>query len=190
MAPMVVIGCALVAFVDIALGLVIGHGFGRWWYHEPHLWVYLAGPLLALLPDADIPLQLLIERLGQRQLVAHRQIIHYPLALVPLFFVVYPWHPFLAWLTVLCVGAHFVHDSIGNAWGIQWLQPFSSLHIILLTPDRTGARRFIQLIPHRDVMARGRQSTEAFVRKRYCGLTPEVARAILSLAGALVILML
>ena len=102
---LLIMGLALVAFVDIALGLVIAHGLGRWWYHEPPYWVYLAGPLLALLPDIDIPLQLLIERFRGRLLIAHRQIFHYPLALVPIFFVVHRWDPFAAWLTVLCIGA-------------------------------------------------------------------------------------
>ena len=46
----IAVGCALIAFVDIALGLAIAHLLGRAWYGGPDLWVYAAGPLLTLLP--------------------------------------------------------------------------------------------------------------------------------------------
>ena len=185
----IAVGCALIAFVDIALGLAIAHLLGRAWYGGPDLWVYAAGPLLTLLPDADFLLQPLVERLRGRKLASHRQVIHYPLALVPIFFAVYWYHPFAAWLVVLCVGAHFVHDSVGNAYGIQWFWPFSAAHALIATRDGGGVRRLIQLQPHRMVLARGVLSVEAFVRERYLQLTPHVVRAVLSLAGAVMVVL-
>ena len=181
-------GCALIAFVDIALGLVIAHLLGRAWYGGPDIWVYAAGPLLALLPDADFLLQPLVERLRGRKLVCHRQIIHYPLALVPIFFAVYWYHPFAAWLTVLCTGAHFVHDSVGNAYGIQWFWPFSSRHVTALTADPDGRRRIVRFRPHREVLAAEIPPLRTVVRERYLGLTPEVARALDAVTGALMLL--
>jgi hypothetical protein len=59
----------------------------------------------------------------------HRDLFHYPLLYIPsgtliLFFL----NRELATLFALCSLLHFIHDSIGVGWGIQWFYPFNTNH--------------------------------------------------------------
>lgn len=86
-----------------------------------------AGILFALLPDIDflITSKKSIGPKGHE----HRNILHYPLLFIPvgtllIFFFDYR----LAMLFAVTTFLHFLHDSIGIGWGVQWLYPFSRNH--------------------------------------------------------------
>lgn len=191
MPPMMLVGYGIVAFVDIALGLIIAHALGWGWRQEPTVITYGLGVFFALLPDADVALKWLADATRLKRLVSHRQILHYPLVLVPIGLVVYQYHPFTAWLLVLSVGAHFVHDSIGNIWGIQWFWPFSSSHVEIWLDDSSGRKRTIQFRSHGEVLAICLKfpDIEAWVAERYLCLSSHSVRAVLFLAGAIALAM-
>ena len=88
----------------------------------------VGGIIFSLLMDADH-----IFHLGQketaRQVRNLRNIFHYPLLYIPTGMIVVsffsiPW----AVLFGLCSLTHFIHDSIGIGWGVQWFYPFSTNH--------------------------------------------------------------
>lgn len=82
----------------------------------------------ALAPDMDYIYHLFSGGNSQND-HRHREILHNPLFLAAgwLLFAVFA-SPLLAGLFTLGVLAHFVHDSIGIGWGVQWLFPLKRNH--------------------------------------------------------------
>lgn len=110
-------------FLDIGLGLFAAMTVSAW-YDAP-LTLAAAGIALALLPDADF----LFSVMRRRNTLHHRDGLHYPLLYIPigaalLSFFGPPW----AMLFALASLGHFIHDSIGIGWGVQWLFPFVTDH--------------------------------------------------------------
>lgn len=130
--------------LDTALGIFLSAFIARLFGFDPTALWYAFGVAFALLPDIDVPLSYMSRILRSRGsgkgkfTHEHRDILHYPiffaLAAGVLFAVS---DPALAWLFVLAICAHFVHDSIHIGWGIAWLWPFSEKSIKFFS-DREG----------------------------------------------------
>jgi len=118
--------------LDIGAGILAALFVGRWFYLPiTASWVG-AGIIFALLPDADYLLHL--ARGGTvHNASRHRDLLHYPLvfaliavALGHLFGG--PWK----YLFFFATWFHFLHDSIGIGWGVQWLYPITNDHYSFL----------------------------------------------------------
>ena len=118
-----------------------------------------AGILFALLPDVDYLLHLARGN-SSRDAYKHRDTLHLPLVFVPVGVVLlYPFGHAWAVLFGAASFLHFVHDSIGIGWGVQWLWPFCDDHYSFLyiyrPPGRTEylPRKWVYVWRHRDIEA-------------------------------------
>lgn len=115
--------------LDIAIGVVGAIAVANAFSIEPTALFIWAGVLFALLPDIDFQYALFRYR-GWRNthaLIRHREILHYPLAYLPIGAAIgllagWEW----AALFLLASLGHFLHDSIGLGWGVAWLWPFTN----------------------------------------------------------------
>jgi LexA-binding, inner membrane-associated putative hydrolase len=133
--------------VGILLSLFVAHTFG---FHAT-LFFLLIGIFFILLPDIDII------PIFQHTDYDHRSITHYPALYILLALLVYfSAGPVYAMLFVVCIVAHFLHDTIGIGWGIAWAWPFSNRKFLF--PEK-GRRQeygfFMTWFPHEEeVMAK------------------------------------
>lgn len=111
-------------FADIGIGILISI-FITWITGVELTPVILClGIIFALLPDIDM-LVFAFPKL-KKIFGGHREITHYPVLYIPLFFIV--WGFFGRMWALLFVGAiilHSVHDTLWIGHGVKWLWPFS-----------------------------------------------------------------
>lgn len=121
-------GMFLVCLGDLASGALIAHILVRMTeYHDlPILLMDAIGAIIAVAPDLDIPLYKLIISAKPERITEHRDLLHKPLFIIPIFAILYASvSPFWAYLATLCLLAHFIHDSTGSGYGVKWFLPFS-----------------------------------------------------------------
>ena len=114
-------------FLDIGFGIIISVVVSKITGHPPNnVFIFLCIGF-SLLPDIDVFPELLRRgKLGGKILDLHRELTHYPLlyaVIAPIIF--YLFGLSIASAFVLCLLVHFIHDSMGGGWGIQWLYPFN-----------------------------------------------------------------
>lgn len=126
------IGHALFACVDLAAGMLIVSVVGFYSGIEIPLFMYAAGALLAVVPDAD----LLGEIFKAKDLKGwdhHQTLTHKPIIMLPVFTVLGALVGFLlgniflyAGIFFLCVFWHYLHDTkeLGGG-GVAWFWPVS-----------------------------------------------------------------
>lgn len=115
-------------FLDFASGIFIAIAVS-WLYEVP-----LTVPLLcitvffAFLPDVDYLLHL-GKGGNSRNAHRHREGLHYPLLFIPVGTILLSFIGSM-WAVAFAAAAflHFMHDSIGMGWGVQWLYPFRTDH--------------------------------------------------------------
>lgn len=114
--------------LDIGVGIILGILFDSVSSAHNLITFISFGIFAALSPDLDFIFHLL--RGGNTHNdQRHREILHKPYFLLVGWLVVATLlSPVLAWLFVVGALSHFVHDSIGIGWGIQWLSPFRTDH--------------------------------------------------------------
>lgn len=115
-------------FLDIGLGIFIAFFVSSVWEVPVNgVWIG-AGILFALLPDADYLIHL-IRGNSSRNAHRHRDLFHRPLLFLPAGMLAF-YSVGIAWSVLfgLCALAHFIHDSIGIGWGVQWLWPLGDKH--------------------------------------------------------------
>src|SRR3989344_4668704 len=119
----------------------------------------LAGIAYALLPDLDALWYMLRKRHLRKGSYEHRDALHFPLPYIAigsaLFSAAEPGHVLLFVLASLF---HFLHDSIGIGWGVEWLFPFSRKHFsffYIYRPERGArlTRQWLYIWEHRDLAA-------------------------------------
>lgn len=119
-------------FLDIGAGLLLTVFLSNFLGVLAHGIWYAGGVLFALLPDADYLIHL-FRGGSSRHAERHRELLHRPL---PYLLVggaaLYPFGQAWSLLFVLASLAHFIHDSIGIGWGVQWLWPFRNRHYSFL----------------------------------------------------------
>lgn len=114
--------------LDIGVGILLGLAFdSASAAHSLQTFVSF-GIFSALSPDLDFIYHLLRGGNAHND-QRHREVLHKP------YFLVVGWlliamlgSTSLAWLFVTGALSHFIHDSIGIGWGVQWLSPFRSDH--------------------------------------------------------------
>lgn len=115
-------------FADVAGGIFAAI-FAGWIFGTPLTYgVLAAGIAFAFLPDIDYLVHL--ARGGtSRNAHRHREMLHYPLLFIPAGALLFSFYG-MEWAFLFGFSAflHFLHDSIGIGWGVQWLYPFSKDH--------------------------------------------------------------
>src|SRR5581483_9803752 len=120
-------------FLDIGVGILVALLVGSLHGVKVSLSFIVAGIVFSLLPDLDFIISAIAHRSFKNGAARHRAQLHLPLLYIPvgtilLLFFSIP----LAELFFLVSLAHFLHDSIGVGWGVQWLYPFSKDHYSFL----------------------------------------------------------
>ncbi len=118
--------------LDIGIGILAALFVSAALHIHASAWFIIPGIIFALLPDFDALYYAIINH-GMPKAHRHRDMMHIPLLFIPagtllLFF----FSPAYALLFFVCTLAHFIHDSIGIGWGVQWLYPFNSDHFSFL----------------------------------------------------------
>ncbi len=143
--------------LDIAIGIFLAMGVSRFFQMPLTGIMIVAGILFALSPDADYLIHLARGN-SSKNAHLHRDTFHIPLVFIPLgVLLLYPFGQEWAVLFGAASFLHFVHDSIGIGWGVQWLWPFVDTHYFFLysyrPPGRTEylPRQWFYAWPHRDI---------------------------------------
>lgn len=121
--------------LDIGVGILAALGVGALFHVHTDFLLIVAGVIFALLPDFDFLVSLVARgtRAFGKYGHEHRDLFHYPILylLFGAVIIVFVADPVWAVLFVIASFLHFLHDSVGIGWGIQWLFPFSSRHFFI-----------------------------------------------------------
>jgi hypothetical protein len=107
--------------LDIGVGFLLGvllNGISGLSYG----WCLAIGVGACLLPDIDYVLSFIKNR--KQPDTRHRDLLHYPLLLLPMLSAVMLVDNNVGLILVLGSFLHFVHDSFGVGFGLKWLYPF------------------------------------------------------------------
>lgn len=120
-------------FLDIGAGIFTALFLSKINSVELNWFFVVAGIIFALLPDADYVFLSFKKKDLNKSFLHHREMLHHPLLYIPIgTIIVYFFSPIYAELFFLASLAHFIHDSIGVGWGVQWLYPFNKNHYSFL----------------------------------------------------------
>lgn len=121
-------------FFDIGIGIILAWLTSVIFNIELSWNLVLLGATFSLLPDLDVLFHLKSgKNLGSHRGHDHRDLWHYPLVYIPIGTAIFAIFSIqLAFLFAAISLIHFLHDSIGIGWGIQWLYPFSQRHFSFL----------------------------------------------------------
>lgn len=114
--------------LDIGLGILFSILVSKIFNVELTSQLILVGMGFSLLPDLDVFVELAKRgRIGGRVQGHHRELTHFPSTFLIVAILIYIYFGNIwAFLFSLTILAHFLHDSFGMGWGIQWLWPFSN----------------------------------------------------------------
>ena len=163
-------------FLDIAIGVVLGLGVRAVAAVDVPGGFALWGIVFALLPDVDFLVHRAVFRRDAMFDYRHRELLHRPLLYVPLGVALAWWLSGSAPLAGLFAAAslwHFLHDSTGVGYGVQWLWPFASHYIGLWHGGLAWVAghkpvTFLRAVP--------RATVDAFVRARHRERQHDTAR--------------
>lgn len=115
-------------FLDLGIGILMAMLVSGIFDFPLTLSFIAGGIVFSLLMDLDF-LSHLKKGGSTRNAHRHRDVSHLPLIYIPVGIIIssfysWPW----AVLFGLCSFAHFLHDSVGIGWGVQWLYPFKKEH--------------------------------------------------------------
>ncbi len=178
--------------LDIAIGIVVSlflsHAFSI-----PLTPMFLGlGILFSLAPDADVLLN--IKNANGAMSHQHRDLFHYPLLFVPTGMILLAfWDFHLSLLFGITALLHFMHDSIGIGWGVQWFYPFSRNHYAFLYhyrgPNDTQPKKLFYSWRHEDIPNLAQQyGDEHWFRNIYLRLHPYAIVEALAFVVALILL--
>lgn len=116
--------------LDVGIGLILGvllHAVTGMDY----AYCLLLGVVALLLPDIDFIVSLARKRTLPHS--DHRDLMHYPLVFIPTVgFLGLMINQYVGLLFAFGAFVHFLHDSIGIGWGVQWLYPFKRTSYLFL----------------------------------------------------------
>lgn len=119
----IAIGLLLAVLPDVGSGLLATHIISKIFEYPVTPAFYLGGICFALLPDIDLAWQWLRER---RINDLHKTLPHYPLVMLPLVHhATGHWSGFWSLAGPLAMFFHYIHDSLGESWGLAWFWPVS-----------------------------------------------------------------
>jgi len=126
----------------------------------------------------------------------HRDILHHPLIYVPLGAAILYLAAGGVWALLFCIAslAHFLHDSIGIGWGVQWLWPFSQDHFAFFYHSRPRhkermPKKIIYVWKHKDIdRLADKYGDKDWVKSIYLHWHPYAVIELLFFAAALFLL--
>ncbi|MCX6784121.1 MAG: metal-dependent hydrolase [candidate division WWE3 bacterium] len=164
-------GTFMVAAPDLASGVALS-SLMMLLFAQPRIFLVLIlnvvlGVFAAISPDLDLLIHVLV--LKRPISFDHRLRFHKPILIVLVWLVIAPFSVFYATLVALCILAHFVDDSVGDAqeWGIQVFWPFSNKTVVFCS--RKGGE--FQLIRFYEPSQFAMPKHEDELDKYYLGLT-------------------
>lgn len=166
-------GLLFAVLFDCALGLASLYIWS--WilpYHVgmPILVGYAIAMFLAVLPDLDVLMQKAMEG---KITGTHKNIMHYPLVIVPLVslvaFLIFGFSWFWSLVAATALLVHYVHDTVEIGPGIAWLAPFNTKAKYRLR-RLEGEIRF-RMTPE-ELAVRGAITLEEWLEKEYLRITP------------------
>lgn len=121
-------------FFDIGIGIILAWLTSETFSVDFSWSFILFGVVFSLLPDVDTIFHLRSgKEVGSHKGHDHRDFWHYPLIYIPIGTILFAFISFpYAFLFAVASFIHFLHDSIGIGWGVQWLYPFSKNHFSFL----------------------------------------------------------
>ncbi len=113
--------------LDIGLGILIPIMLSKIFGSELTDSFLAFGILFSLLPDIDFIIhKLFLPKTSSLKDYRHREILHFPiLYIITGAIIVFIVKKDLVLLFIICSLFHFIHDSIGIGWGVQWFAPFN-----------------------------------------------------------------
>lgn len=112
-------------FLDIALGIFIAISVSWFFKTDLTIFLVLSAIIFALLPDVDA-LAVLIKKKKIPELShEHRKILHYPILFILVFLIILLVNKYLGIIFLSASLWHFLNDTFGLGWGVQWFWPFS-----------------------------------------------------------------
>jgi len=178
-------------FFDIGIGLLLASVIGGIVSIEnqaPSPWLMLGvGVAGSLWPDIDFLIWIARGKKVDHLAHKHRDLLHKPGPLIAILsLAVYATigaEPSLVFQ--LASIAHFVHDTIGHAWGIQWLWPFSDRYICYRSVGEQKARWYAWTPEQQDQMCE-KYGDRHWAKRSYGSLSPTlVLESVVFLGGAL-----
>ncbi len=170
--------------LDLVTGAFIAHLLHSVFYGgRAPLWMYAFGAAVAVLPDFDILLAL--SRKKELDLKHRDTLFHQPLlaAATPGIILAFI-SPFWALLWLLPLIWHYLHDTVGESMGVQWLYPLSNLKFAVYDVDKKGRR---VLFAAHAVDYPGMTLDEALEKKFYRLTLTSIIEAILPLILLMII---
>lgn len=145
----------------------------------PLSWQFVsAGVFFSLLPDLDFAWHL-VRGGNHKNAYDHRDLLHFPLLYIPIgSALISLFSPILAILFAAASLLHFIHDSVGLGWGVEWLFPFSRNHYSFFysfTPPgkKPLPQKIIYAWPHKVLPALDkRRGDPEWVKNVYLSLHP------------------
>ncbi|MDP2855554.1 MAG: metal-dependent hydrolase [bacterium] len=161
--------------LDIALGVFGAITFSKIENINLSLILIIIGILFALLPDMDFIFYWMGGKKLNEQAHTHRELLHSPWIFIPVgFLIILSINTPLAFLFVILAFLHFVHDSIGIGWGIQWFYPFSHrFYKLFSTKDGKFSKRLaVSWTPKEQKIAAEKYGDKNWIKNTYFKLTP------------------
>lgn len=166
-------------FLDIGVGILVSIALADFWNIQLSGWLVAAGVFFALLPDADFIVHLARSGWSSKNAHRHRELFHYPLIYIPVGTAALSFFG-SEWAVLFAVSSflHFLHDSIGIGWGVQWLWPFGKDHYEFFyayqPPDKPPLSRKLLYVWKHDQMPAlvARYGDEHWIRNIYLNFHP------------------
>lgn len=113
--------------LDIGIGILSTIFITNIFNVEISYYLIIFGVVCSLLPDIDILFHLKSgKRFIDQNSYKHRIFLHYPIPYIIIgSLIIFPFSNLYASIFVIISILHFIHDSIGIGWGVQWLYPFT-----------------------------------------------------------------
>lgn len=161
--------------LDIGLGIFIAIATSKVFGQAFDWRLVVASIVLMLLPDTDVLFGFLKGRgLGSFG-HEHRNFFHYPIVYVGIGLIFL----FLLgldkkWFFVFAIASflHFLHDSIGIGWGIQWLWPFSDTYYAFLYLYKMPFRFIYSFTPAKQVDVAKKFGDSNWIKNIYFNFHP------------------
>lgn len=115
---------AWIAAPDFGSGLMMTFFWNKIFHRKPSLVTYLVGLVTAVSPDSDLALAKIQ---GKGATASHREGLHKPLLIIPIWLVLRCFSKYYANLAASVLLSHFVDDVTGesDAPGVSLMWPFS-----------------------------------------------------------------
>ena len=112
---------------DFGHGILLTILFSSLFDVEPTFIYFVLGIVFSVLPDFDGAKEFFRYngKVDAGEHGDHRDGLHYPVMWLIVGMVLVLFYPFIGTLFIACTMMHFINDSWGTEWGVEWLWPFN-----------------------------------------------------------------